>query len=50
MCRENPAHATAVADRIIKNTYRTLLTRGMRSCTIFCTDEETREYFRGRIG
>jgi DUF2075 family protein len=50
MFRENQAHATALADRIIKNTYRTLLTRGMRSCTIFCTDEETREYFRARIG
>jgi DUF2075 family protein len=50
MFRENQANATAVADRIIKNTYRTLLTRGMRSCTIYCTDDETREYFRARIG
>jgi DUF2075 family protein len=31
---------------IIKNTYRTLMTRGMKSCSVYCTDEETREYLR----
>jgi uncharacterized protein len=35
-------------DRIIKNTYRTLMTRGMRACRLFCTDPETNEYFRER--
>lgn len=37
------------ADLIIKNTYRTLMTRGMKGCYIFCEDEETRNYFRNRI-
>lgn len=31
---------------IIKNTYRTLMTRGMKGCYVFCVDKETREYFR----
>lgn len=33
-------------DKIIKNTYRTLMTRGMKGCYVYCTDEETREYFK----
>lgn len=43
--REDPAAATSKADRIIKNTYRTLMTRGQKGCYIYCTDEETAEYF-----
>jgi DUF2075 family protein len=34
---------------IIKNTYRTLLTRGMRGCYIWCVDEETQEYFKNAM-
>jgi len=37
------------ADYIIKNTYRTLMTRGMKGCYIFCTDKETQEYFKLRM-
>lgn len=44
----DPDAARARADRIIKNTYRTLMTRGMKGCYIFCTDPETAEYFRVR--
>jgi hypothetical protein len=36
-------------DRIIKNTYRTLMTRGMKGCYIYCTDQETNEYFKNSI-
>lgn len=42
-------HVKAEVDLIIKNTYRTLMTRGMKGCYVFCTDQETREYFRQRI-
>lgn len=45
----NPDEADAVADRIIRNTYRTLMTRGMMGCYIYCTDEPLQEYFRTRI-
>lgn len=33
-------------DAIIKNTYRTLMTRGQKGCYIYCTDTETAQYFR----
>jgi uncharacterized protein len=42
----DPDRAAAEADPIIKNTYRTLMTRGMKGCFIYCTDDETREYFQ----
>lgn len=45
MMRQNPEEAHRVADEIIKNTYRTLMTRGMRGCYIYATDYETRLYF-----
>ncbi|MEX0896262.1 MAG: DNA/RNA helicase domain-containing protein [Patescibacteria group bacterium] len=38
------------ADAIIKNTYRTLLTRGLKGCYLYCEDVETREYFRQLVG
>lgn len=38
--------ARRLADRIIKNTYRTLMTRGQKACYLFCVDRETNEYFR----
>ena len=44
--RENPEIAAARFDRIVKNTYRTLMTRGMRGCYVYSVDAETREYFR----
>lgn len=49
MRKEDPKKAEEVADRIIKNTYRTLMTRGMKGCYLYCTDEETGNYFRRRI-
>jgi DUF2075 family protein len=39
----------AVVDLIIKNTYRTLMTRGMKGCYLYCTDLETREHFQQRL-
>jgi hypothetical protein len=44
-----PAKALAAADEIIKNTYRTLMTRGMKGCYVYSSDPETREYFAGRL-
>jgi hypothetical protein len=35
---------------IIKNTYRTLMTRGMKGCYVYFTDKETAKYFKSRIG
>lgn len=47
--RRNPEKAYEIADNIIKNTYRTLLTRGMKGCYVYFTDKETADYFRSRI-
>lgn len=44
--RENPEEALKQADEIIKNTYRTLMTRGMKGCYIYCTDKELAEHLR----
>ncbi|MER1967311.1 DUF2075 domain-containing protein [Castellaniella sp. GW247-6E4] len=38
------------ADRIIKNTYRTLMTRGMKGCYVYATDPEVRAYLRRLSG
>ena len=46
MFKEDPNRARTLADRIIKNTYRTLMTRGQKGCYLFCVDEETNEFFR----
>jgi uncharacterized protein len=45
----NPVEATGKADLIIKNTYRTLMTRGMKGCYVYFTDEATERYFRSRV-
>lgn len=47
--KENPSKALALADEIIKNTYRTLLTRGMKGCRIFCMDKALGNYLRSQI-
>ena len=47
LMKEEPLRAAAELDLIIKNTYRTLMTRGMKGCYIFTDDEETRDWFRG---
>jgi len=36
----------AMADAVIKNTYKTLMTRGMKGCYVYFTDEETRAHFQ----
>lgn len=46
---ENPEKALKCADEIIKNTYRTLITRGMKGCCIYCTDAGMREYIKKRL-
>ena len=49
MAKEDPEKANAIADEIIRNTYRTLMTRGQKGCFIFCTDPELNEYFKSRL-
>lgn len=48
--KDKPKEAQAKTEVIIKNTYRTLMTRGTKGCYIFCTDPETNAYFKELIG
>ena len=45
----NPAEAARKADLIIKNTYRTLMTRGMKGCYVYFTDATTARWVRSRL-
>jgi DUF2075 family protein len=47
---EDPEGADARADAIIKNTYRTLMTRGMKGCYLFAADPDLRAHLRHRAG
>lgn len=49
MMKEDPQEARQVADRIIKNTYRTLLTRGMKGCYVYFCDTALRDHFASRL-
>ena len=47
--KEKTEEAKNIADEIIKNTYRTLMTRGQKGCYIYCTDEKLAEYLKKRL-
>ena len=49
MMKENPSATLAKLDTIIKNTYRTLMTRGQKGCFIYSADVETKDYFRNLL-
>lgn len=50
--KKNPGKALEIADEIIKNTYRTLMTRGMKGCYVYCVDNGMQEYLmqRSKLG
>ncbi|MDE6882481.1 MAG: DUF2075 domain-containing protein [Lachnospiraceae bacterium] len=47
--KENPQKADKIAEEIIKNTYRTLMTRGMKGCYVYCVDDNLGKYLKGRV-
>ena len=49
LAKEDPNEANTRADEIIKNTYRTLMTRGMKGCYIYCTDKKLSNYLKEKI-
>ncbi|MBP8307761.1 MAG: DUF2075 domain-containing protein, partial [Burkholderiaceae bacterium] len=49
LLRTEPESARALADSIVKNTYRTLMTRGMKGCYVYCTDAPLAAYLRSRL-
>ena len=42
----DPERAHKLADEVIKNTYRTLMTRGMKGCYVYATDPGLRQYLK----
>ncbi len=46
---KDPEAAKRRLDLLIKNTYRTLMTRGQKGCYVYFTDGETAEYFKGLL-
>lgn len=50
MFKTSPVKARKKADAIIKNTYRTLMTRAQKGCFVFSVDPETNDYLRQSVG
>ena len=46
--KKEPAKALKIADELIKNTYRTLMTRGMKGCYVYCCDKSLADYLKER--
>jgi DUF2075 family protein len=49
LLKENPTKGQQMAELIIKNTYRTLMTRGMKGCYVWSVDEETQVWLKGVV-
>lgn len=49
MEKDDPERAHRLANEIIKNTYRTLMTRGMKGCYVYATDKGLRDYLKKRV-
>lgn len=47
--RKNDQQSLIKIDAIIKNTYRTLMSRGLKGCYIYCVDEALKEYIKKSI-
>ena len=48
MEREDRVRALQLDDEIIKNTYHTLMTRGLKGCYVYATDAGLRDYLKKR--
>ncbi len=48
-CRNGDFESLKKADILIRNTYKTLMTRGMKGCYVYCTDKELSNYIKMRI-
>lgn len=48
--KKDPEYWKPLLRAIIKNTYRTLMTRGMKGCYIYCTCPQTSQYIKSRLG
>ena len=49
LVKEDPEGTRKRLDAIIKNTYRTLMTRGTKGCYVYFVNKETEQYFRSHL-
>lgn len=49
LMKRDPVRTGKRLDRIIRNTYRTLMTRGMKGCYVHCTDPAVADFLRARM-
>ena len=47
--KEDKAYANKIADELIKNAYRVLLTRGTKGCYIYCEDQNLNNFYKNII-
>ena len=47
--KKGDQEAMKTADIIIRNTYRTLMSRGMKGCYVYCTNKELAHFLKTRI-
>lgn len=50
MMKADPDETKERIDRIIRNTYKTLMTRGMNGCYVYCTDSKLQNFLVDRCG
>jgi DUF2075 family protein len=49
LLQTDPDNGSRLVDKIIKNTYKTLMTRGMRGCYVYCMDKALEEHLRASL-
>jgi len=49
LLKQNKSGTELFLDKIIKNTYRTLMTRGLKGCFVYCTDSETSSFINSKL-
>lgn len=49
IAKDDAKRAESIAEEIIKNTYRTLMTRGMKGCYVYCTDKKLAGYLKEQL-
>jgi uncharacterized protein len=49
MAKNDLPRAQRVADAVIRNTYRVLMTRGLKGCYVFCTDAALADLLRSSV-
>ncbi len=47
--KENPFEASTKADELIRNTYRTLMSRGMKGCYVYFEDKQTADFIKSKL-